>query len=638
MFYIFVKILNMKKLIILVFVLALFSVVTNAQPYNFDGLTVGSTGTFANGWVGTPTAGFAWIADNNGTTSSGTGPAVDHTLGTTTGIYMYTEASSPAAVGDSALLVSPNINLTTYTSPALSFWYHMCGTSMGNLYIDIFNGSTWIRDVDSLVGATQSAENDPWLEKTVDLTSFSGTIQIRFRAVCGSSWSSDMAIDDVDIFELPQYDLSITNPSFSPSMFSIPLDQTLGYDFSARINNVGYDTIHNPNLKISIGAWQDSTSASLLLAGNYINLTVGPFNPIATGSYTADYSCFGDEMDGNMTNNTATSTFIVSDSIYALTDSTATGSLGIGAGTTGILGNKIEVFADDTLTSVSFYLNSPIVGDTTFITIHTFDTVPGSIIASSDTLFVPSATGAWYTVSFDCPVVLDSGAYYFIGINEFFNNITIGTNNTNYTPESSWVIFGGNPWQPSEFYGFDVYYLINANFANYNVDAFAGTGTNDTICEYYSPMDLNLLLTGQDTGGIWTDNNATGALSGSIFDPAIAGIGTYSFTYTVYDSCGIADNETITVMVDACLLIDENDSRVQVYPNPSDGIINIDLEGLETELNRITIQNSIGQTVYTVDNTDRKQLSVDISHLPTGLYFLTIESSQESICKKLLLN
>ena len=62
--------------------------------------------------------------------SSSTGPIGDHTTGM--GTYLYTEASSS---GDTAILQSNCFNLSGATTPMLSFYYHMYGADMGNLYI-----------------------------------------------------------------------------------------------------------------------------------------------------------------------------------------------------------------------------------------------------------------------------------------------------------------------------------------------------------------------------------------------------------------------------------------------------------------------------------------------------------------------
>ena len=45
-------------------------------------------------------ADFEWIRQKSSTSTSGTGPSVDHTLGTEYGAYLYIETSYPILNGD----------------------------------------------------------------------------------------------------------------------------------------------------------------------------------------------------------------------------------------------------------------------------------------------------------------------------------------------------------------------------------------------------------------------------------------------------------------------------------------------------------------------------------------------------------
>lgn len=62
----------------------------------------------------------------------------------------------------------------------------------------------------------------------------------------------------------------------------------------------------------------------------------------------------------------------------------------------------------------------------------------------------------------------------------------------------------------------------------------AGQDATVQACVTQAPIDLFAQLGGTpQTGGIWTDLNTSGALSGSTFDPAVAGTGTWPFRYTI---------------------------------------------------------------------------------------------------------
>jgi large repetitive protein len=62
-------------------------------------------------------------------------------------------------------------------------------------------------------------------------------------------------------------------------------------------------------------------------------------------------------------------------------------------------------------------------------------------------------------------------------------------------------------------------------------------------------LDLFGQLTGEDAGGTWTDDNATGALSGSNVNLSVLTIGSYSFTYSITDANGCTNSSTVVVTV-----------------------------------------------------------------------------------------
>uniref|UniRef100_UPI002608250E gliding motility-associated C-terminal domain-containing protein n=1 Tax=uncultured Algibacter sp. TaxID=298659 RepID=UPI002608250E len=80
-----------------------------------------------------------------------------------------------------------------------------------------------------------------------------------------------------------------------------------------------------------------------------------------------------------------------------------------------------------------------------------------------------------------------------------------------------------------------------------------GTPMPETFCENdltaSSPLDLYGQLTGEDTGGTWTDDNASGALTVSEVDLTQLTIGTYNFTYTITDANSCTNSSTVTIIV-----------------------------------------------------------------------------------------
>jgi len=134
--------------------------------------------------------------DENGTTSVGTGPAADHTTGSTTGNYLYTEASG-SCNQQTAILVSPCIDLTFAPQAYLQFWFHMLGTNMGSLHVDAYTSSGWVNDIVTPISGNQGNQ---WGLATVSLQNFIGeSVKLRIRGITGTSYTSDIAIDDISI-------------------------------------------------------------------------------------------------------------------------------------------------------------------------------------------------------------------------------------------------------------------------------------------------------------------------------------------------------------------------------------------------------------------------------------------------------
>jgi hypothetical protein len=64
------------------------------------------------------------------------------------------------------------------------------------------------------------------------------------------------------------------------------------------------------------------------------------------------------------------------------------------------------------------------------------------------------------------------------------------------------------------------------------------------------------------------------------------------------------------------------ESAFTIYPNPTSGILNI--QNQETDFS-IQITNNMGQQVY-FENCKANKSSIDVHHLPTGIYTLTLET------------
>ena len=138
-----------------------------------------------------------WQVYNGPTPTFGTGPETDQNTRSEDGKYLYLEGSG-GCFRQSSSLLSPCFDLRNESSPVLSFWYHMFGSDMGELQIDLFDGEQWHNNIHlPLVGDKGSR----WQKAAVDLSTFSGkVIYIRFRGTTGQNYLTDIAIDNIGLF------------------------------------------------------------------------------------------------------------------------------------------------------------------------------------------------------------------------------------------------------------------------------------------------------------------------------------------------------------------------------------------------------------------------------------------------------
>ncbi|PWI30617.1 hypothetical protein DI383_03975 [Flavobacteriaceae bacterium LYZ1037] len=140
-----------------------------------------------------------WRVDENGTPSQNTGPSVDYNPGTSTGNYIYLEASS--CFNQTGILESSCMILDANFTYDLNFAYHMYGSEMGSLHIDILSDGSWSENIIPAISGNQGTS---WLTATVDLSAYSGkTVKIRFRGVTGPGYESDIALDDINLVANP---------------------------------------------------------------------------------------------------------------------------------------------------------------------------------------------------------------------------------------------------------------------------------------------------------------------------------------------------------------------------------------------------------------------------------------------------
>ncbi|WP_396596093.1 M14 family zinc carboxypeptidase [Dokdonia sp. R86516] len=195
-----------------------------------------------------------WSRNSRGTPSGSTGPngANDGTF------YLYTEATEdPDAPGENlgnnatAILTSPCFDLSNASSATFNFDYHMFGNNMGNLIVEVLDDEnfTWtpLFTQNGNTGATQNQ----WSSESAALTPYlNKTIKIRFVGTTGNGFSSDMAIDNIELLA------TIEDPdTVPPTAVCRNITASLGADGTVTILATQIDN----------GSTDDGTIASLTL-------------------------------------------------------------------------------------------------------------------------------------------------------------------------------------------------------------------------------------------------------------------------------------------------------------------------------------------------------------------------------------
>ncbi len=236
--------------------------------------------------------GFAWSVRQGSVPSTTTGPTSDHTSGS--GRYLYTEAAQ-GAVNALTSFTTPCIQLVNLNHAALEFYYHKFGSSMGLLRVDVDTGAGFavgsgVIGAISLPGTTHSSQTDVWNSAVLNLQPYINKyIRLRFVGTKLSA-NNDMAIDDIALYDAPDYDinvLKITEPVSGMCSYSSQSNVTL------RLANRGWQlptalplAFSVKNLSTGVTVVKRDTMTVNWTAGGLANVTFNDkANLSATGTY-----------------------------------------------------------------------------------------------------------------------------------------------------------------------------------------------------------------------------------------------------------------------------------------------------------------------------------------------------------------
>ncbi len=175
------------------------------------------------------------------------------------------------------------------------------------------------------------------------------------------------------------------------------------------------------------------------------------------------------------------------------------------------------------------------------------------------------------------------------------------------------------------------------NYATQTITVHAlpnvGLAPFSSVYDYDSAFEL--------TGGTPVGGTYSGVgVSDGFFDPAVAGAGIHTITYTYIDENGCENFAQETIEVISTIGIDdlENTISFNIYPNPSKETLFVAIRTEESKNLEVKFVNQLGMIVMSsavsVSNSDK--LEFDLEQFAQGVYYISITGDKLNYVRKII--
>ena len=151
--------------------------------------------------------------------------------------------------------------------------------------------------------------------------------------------------------------------------------------------------------------------------------------------------------------------------------------------------------------------------------------------------------------------------------------------------------------------------------------------------EDWAPYELT---EGQPAGGVYSGEYV---IDGKYFDPEGLNAGSYPVLYTYIDEAGCENSAEYDVQVVNCVGIGEKEAvSMELYPNPTTGLINISLNADQFNNADIMVVDAVGKSVYHkagVNVNGTFNTTIDLTMQPQGMYFVIVNGADQRITEKI---
>ena len=534
------------------------------------------------------------------------------------GFAMYDSdnlSTSATNAQDATLAFNNSIDCSLYQYVNLSFEsYHRLFHD--SVFLEISNDNVnWDRyQVHADLGVNDASDNPELISVNISATAGNqSTVWFRFRYE--GEWDYAWMLDDVSLAETPDNAASISDAvqgGWWVNYLNVASGSLAGFDFTFQtptqlaVNPYSFEAVlHNDgvgaqNMVLNAEVFNDqgtsvftSTSNSMVLDMSHLVDTFAcnnTFTPTANGVYEMRLWGTGD----SIVTDTAILMSVVNDYIYGRDWDQAAGTWRVARDCGGmILGTTLDIYANETVYALQVHIDDEsVVGTPLYVVLYENDPAGGDPIyltQSDDYTLTANDLDNWISVPFDGGEDVYAGTSYLAAVGGYASptdtfkvNISGESQSGCYIQDNGCDLNSANPF--GTWYGISDIPMIRMDF-----DPSSGT-----------PQSF-------DCVGI------------SCIDP-----GTGNGAYSDYFDCQAVCNPTG---------LEELKSNISIYPNPSNGVFVIELDGVSKY--DVTVYNVLGQTVLsTLTNT--MITTIDLSSFDKGIYMLEVSNSESTITEKII--
>jgi len=495
------------------------------------------------------------------------------------------------------------IDLSAYANVSLEFQQTFRFNNGLNLKVSISTDSIMWTDYNVQGNATNNTQSPDPQFVSLNISSVAGNSSTVYVRIGWEARVYYWMIDDMQIVETPANKIELLDETFGGWILSSPTttgDMGIPYTFNpilqatanpyrveGRIINQGGTNQSNTQLNVNVrddinmSVFSDNSTPVILNVSDTITVgTINTFSPTNIGKYDFDIWASSD----SVLTDTATRRSIVTDTVYGRdydwnTDGTNAGSgYYLGRHNCGqILANAFEIYAPDTVTSISFFVDDQsVINSFLRVELYEYDPTqslnsgaPPVWLESSDDYALTSADiGSWVTLKLNSPV----------------------------------SVFPGIP----------------------------GTGSTAYLAAVYGyahPIDTTLI----------SSSGSDGVVSFIQDNGCNIGSGGFGYWYSAAKTLMIRMNLG-NVSITSFINEDSFAKNITVYPNPTSDKITIDINNNKAENITISLTNVLGQEVFVRQQSvaiNAKEV-IDIAAFAKGVYVLEIQQNEKSYLQKIV--